>query len=143
MKRSLPLLCVILLTAIAAPPPPTDGTTTKLDPFLVREDPVNSFGFDLRVFWDRKTGKVTHIFFGKIQSEELARDLDLQAGDEIIKIAGRPVTEFDAHFKPDTELGKIFLARQPGAQLDLEIMRRRPGKITVTAGSANPLLRDR
>ena len=24
----------------------------------MREDPVNSFGFDLRVFWDRKTGKI-------------------------------------------------------------------------------------
>ncbi len=118
--------------ATDAKPPAVDGKVVKLDPFKVRDDPLNSFGFDLRIYYDKKTHKVARIFFGPVQENSSAAELDVQPGDELVTINGRPVSEFPAGVEIGTELGRIFLARKPGDSVDLGIIRRRPDKITVT-----------
>ncbi|MBX3739018.1 MAG: hypothetical protein KF715_20155 [Candidatus Didemnitutus sp.] len=135
-----PLLVFLALSftagfATAPQPPVADGKVVKLDPFKVRDDPLNSFGFDLRIYYDKKTNKVSRIFFGPIQENSSAAELDVLPGDELVTINGRPVAEFPAGVELGTELGKIFLARKPGDTLDLGIIRHRPGKITVTVAS--------
>lgn len=137
MKPHL-LFLLVLLGSLgpllrASDTPPTDGTVTKLEPFKVKDDPINSFGFDLLLYQDRKTKKVTHLFFGEIKAGSSAHDLDILPGDQIVKINGRPVTEFAAKIDRDSELGKLLLARQPGEPLDLEIIRHRRETVTVKA----------
>lgn len=135
--RSRALLLFLALSLVPAsaadPKPPATGEKiVKLDPFKVRDDPLNSFGFDLRIYYDRKTNKVARIFFGAIHESSSAAELDVQPGDELVSINGRPVSEFPSGVEMGTELGKLFLARKPGDSLDLGIIRHRPGKITVT-----------
>lgn len=137
MKRRLLLLCALLASFGPLFPadelPPTDGTVTKLAPFKVKDDPINSFGFDLLIYQNRKTKKITHIFFGEIRPGSSAQDLDILPGDQIVKIDGRPVTDFPAQIDRDSDLGKILLARHPGEKLDLEIIRHRRETVTVKA----------
>lgn len=140
MKLGLLLVALVLSPGAAfatdAKPPVVDGKVVKLDPFKVRDSPLNSFGFDLRIYYDKKTNKVARIFFGPIQENSSAAELDVQPGDELVTINGRPVSEFPAGVEMGTELGKLFLTRQPGDSLDLGIIRHRPGKITVTVRSS-------
>ncbi len=64
-------------------------------------------------------------------------------GDEIVKLGGVTVTEFDSQVARDSPLGRIFLNRTPGEPLDLEVLVRRPEKITLrtTRGSLADRLR--
>lgn len=137
---SLPLLASPTTDSVATAPggKMPSGPITRLEPFKVRDDPINSFGFDLAIYWDRGTRKVTRMFVGEIHEGSEAAELDLAVGDEIRKINGRPVTEFIAGVDAQSELGKIFLARKPGETLDLEIIRHRPGRIKLTAKPARP-----
>lgn len=135
------VLAVVAALALSAAPPATEGPTVKLEPLKVHDDPINCFGFDLKIYYDKKTDRVTRIFFGEILPESSAAKLDVQPGDEIKAINGRPVTEFSARVTSDTELGRLFLARQPGEKLDLAVIRHRAATVTVTAGFVTP--RDR
>lgn len=138
MKLS-PHAAILLLAATltASPPPaeqPAPDQITQLAPFRVHDDAINAFGFDLAIYWDKSTRKVTRVFIGTIQEGSSATALDVRPGDEIRKIDGRPVTEFDAGIGAGTEIGRLFLNRRPGAKLDLEIIRHRAATITVVAG---------
>jgi S1-C subfamily serine protease len=137
----LALLTALALGVLSAAPPAVDGPTVKLAPLKVNDDPINCFGFDLKIYYDKKTDRVTRIFFGEVLPESSAAELDVQAGDEIKAINGRPVTEFSARVTIDTELGKLFLARRPGEKLDLAVVRHRAATVTVTAGFVTPLSR--
>jgi S1-C subfamily serine protease len=141
MKTRLLLVWVLLsplgLLAHATEQPRTDGTVTKLAPFTVKDDPINSFGFDLNIYQDRKTKKITRIFFGEIKPGSSAEELDILPGDQIVKINGRPVTDFPARIDAGSELGKLLLAREPGEKLDLEIVRHRRETVTVQARSVS------
>jgi len=125
-------LCLVPASAVEPKPPAASEKIVKLDPFKVRDDPLNSFGFDLRIYYDKKNHKVSRIFFGPIHESSSAAELDVQPGDELVSINGRPVSEFPSGVEMGTELGKLFLDRQPGDALDLGIIRHRPGKVTVT-----------
>lgn len=139
MKSSLlALLAAMAVLGAKAAPPATEGPTVKLEPLKVHDDPINCFGFDLKIYYDRKTDRVTRILFGEILPESSAARLDLQTGDEIKAINGRPVTDFPSRITIDTELGKLFLARRPGEKLDLAVIRHRPATVTVTAGFVTP-----
>lgn len=132
------VLAAVPALAMSAAPPATEGATVKLEPLKVHDDPINCFGFDLKIYYDKKTDRVTRIFFGEILEESSAAKLDVRTGDEIKAINGRPVTEFSARVAVDTELGKLFLARRPGEKLDLAVVRHRAATITVTAGFVTP-----
>lgn len=126
-------LLVALVATAAATTPPTEGPVTKLAPFRVKDEAINSFGFDLKIYHDKQTKKVLRIFFGEIKSGSSAAALDIEPGDEIAKINGRPVSDFPAAIGVDSDLGKLFLARPPGDTLDLEIIRHRRETVTVKA----------
>lgn len=144
MKSRALLVLLALSFGTAFPtdttPPAAGDKVVKLDPFKVRDDPFNSFGFDLRIYYDKKTNRVARIFVGNIQENSAAAELDLQPGDELVTINGRAVAGFSAGVTQGTELGKLFLDRKPGDTLDLGIIRHRPGQITVTAGNPTRLL---
>lgn len=137
MKPRLLLLCSLLgllaPSARAAEPVRPEETVTKLEPFKVKDDPINCFGFDLMIYQDRKTKKITRMFFGEIKPGSSAHELDILPGDEIVKINGRAVTDFPAKIDNGSELGKLLLARQPGEKLDLEIVRHRRETVIVKA----------
>jgi len=140
---SIPVLAAPSADSTANTPPPPgskapSGPITRLEPFKVRGAPINSFGFDIAIYWDRKTRKVTRMFVGEVHDGSEAAELDLAVGDEIRTINGRPVTEFIAGVDAESELGKIFLARTPGETLDLEIIRHRPGRLKLTARPVRP-----
>jgi C-terminal processing protease CtpA/Prc len=129
----LALACVITLPGKDKAPPDTPGEKLVLETFRINTDPISSFAFDLGIYVDPQTKKVGRMFITKVQTNTDAEDLGLQAGDEIIKLDGMPVKGMDPRVAQDSQLGAIFLNRQPGEPLNLEVLVQRTQKLTVRA----------
>lgn len=102
----------------------------QLEKFVVNGRAINSFGFDIHTYVNAEN-KIHLMLIGQIAEGGSAFGRDLQPGDEIVKINGRPVRDFDRLVSPQSELGKLLLNRRPGDMLELEIIKRRPAKVTL------------
>lgn len=94
-----------------------------LDPVRVTEnyEPKLSFGLSLDVWKDDRTGAITSIVLGRIQLDSDAEREGLTPLLRVLRIDGRPVEEFEATFRPGSELHQIFVGRRNGDKVTLEI----------------------
>lgn len=134
----LPLVCAVSAVIGSATEPAKSDKPVQLAPFAVKGDPVNSFAFDLVVKLDKQTKRIAQLLISGVREGSDAEREGLRAGDEIVRINGRPITDFPADFSPGGDLNKILLNRPPGERLDLEIITRRTTSVTVRA--AGPAL---
>jgi predicted metalloprotease with PDZ domain len=143
MKVVPALLALVCLTTLSAkdkspaPDKPADEVVV-LEPFKIKAKLISSFAFDLRIYADPDTKKVDRMFVTRVLEDTDAAKFGLRDGDEIIKIDGMAVKDMDARVAPDTPLGAIFLNRQPGEPLNLEVVVRRSYKLTVHAQQVLP-----
>jgi len=130
----LALLCVVPAFAKAASPPekPQDKIVV-LEPMKITGSPIISFPIDLRLYSDPDTQKVDRIFITKVWPGTDAEAEGLKVGDEIVKVDGKSVKDFEARVSVDSPLGQVFLNRKPGDTLKLEILTQRMEKITLRA----------
>ena len=139
MKRICLLLALVGLATVSAKdkearlPDPDKDKVLVLEPLKIEGKPIFSFAFDLTLYADPKTKKVTHLFITHVLPNTDAEDAGLRPGDEIVKIGGVPVTQMDSRVAVDSELGRIFLNREPGQPTNFEILVRRPQKFTLRA----------
>ena len=139
MKLALPLVSLVLLVFLAPlsakekPPAPANGQVIALEPFKVQGTAASNFGIDIRILVDVRTKKVFKIVITRVAEDSDASDLGLQVGDEIVKIDGLLVQGMDPKIDTTSQIGRIFLNRHPGDQLKLEVITRRPQKITLRA----------
>ncbi len=144
MKVALPLLALLCLAPVfakekeASPPVANEGKVLVLDPFHIQGKPISSFAFDMRIFGNPDTKKVERIFITRVLPNTDAEKLGLQAGDEIVKIDGVAVKDMDGAVAADSQLGRIFLNRDPGTPLNLEVIVRRMDKLTLHAQRVTP-----
>lgn len=147
MKAAFPLLALLCLAPVfakdkdAGPPGAADDKVLVLEPYKIQGSPVLSFAFDITVYGDPKTKTVTRIFIARVVPNTDAEKAGLQRGDEIVKLNGVPVKGLEARISPDSALGQIFLNREPGEPLDLEVIVHRAEKFTLRA--QRPTLEDR
>lgn len=131
-----PLLVALLSTASLAaadnPPAKTDKLLV-LDPMVIRTEPVGSFAIEIGITINPDTKKVDRMFITGVRDSSDADDAGLQSGDEILKLDGRSVQEFDAVLRKDSPLGRILRDRDPGDPLNLEIRVRRTQTYTLRA----------
>ena len=139
MKFPAALLVLLGLVTVSAKdkdaplPDPAHDKVFVLEPMKVDGKPIISFAIDITVYADPGTKKVNRIFISRVYPDTDAARSGLQRGDEIVKIGGIAVTELDSRVAPDSALGRIFLNRDPGEPLDLEVLVRRPERFTLRA----------
>ncbi len=138
----LALLCIAHtpLSAAEAPPSPApQDPVLVLEPLKIHGSPIISYAIDMSVFADPKTKLVSRIFITRVLPGTDAERAGLQAGDEIVKLDGKSVKEFDAVISMESPLGEIFLNRDPGEPLRLEVITRRTQHFTLRAQRDDPL----
>ena len=142
MKFPAALLVLLGLVTVSAKdkdarlPDPAHDKVFVLEPMKVDGKPIISFAIDITVYADPGTKKVKRIFISHVYPDTDAARSGLQRGDEIVQLDGVAVTELDARVAPDSALGRVFLNRNPGQPLDLEVLVRRPEKFTLHAQRA-------
>lgn len=130
-SRLLALLLPALFCTLAAHATDEPATATAtLERFIVRGKPINSFGFDIHIYVEPDK-KIRFMLVGEVYESGAAAGRDLLPGDEIVKINGRSVKDFERVVSPSSALGKLLLYRHPGDTLELEIVKRRAAKLTL------------
>lgn len=122
------MLLLPLASAIAEEEP------VRLEPWVVKGDPINSFGFQLMIVIDRDAKKIVRAFVGEVIEGSSAHRSGLQPNDEVVKINGRPLAGMESRIDRDSELGRLLLAQRDGTMIDLEVISKRTRKLVVTAG---------
>ncbi|HET7535701.1 MAG TPA: PDZ domain-containing protein [Candidatus Didemnitutus sp.] len=134
------LLWLVLVGSLSAaekmPAEPEEKIVT-LDSYDVRGRPVSSFPITIQVQYNPELKK-TKLVIIYVTPESDADRQGLRAGDEIVKIGGKPVEDMDPRVTKDSPIGKIFLNRKPGDRLDLEVVTHRTKAITLRASPAIP-----
>jgi hypothetical protein len=106
----------------------------RLEPMRIKEDPINSFGFQLKLMIDRNSRKIVRAVCGAVIEGSSAHRLGLQPNDEVVPINGRALAGMAAEIGPESELGRLIVAQHDGTVIDLEVISPRPRKLVVTAG---------
>lgn len=140
MKRLLLVLTLLspILLLAADQKPAKEEKVLVLDPMVIRSIPLGSFAIDLGLKRDDTTGKVERMFITGVAEDTDAEAAGLQVGDEILKINGRSVKEFDATVKKDSPLGLLLINRTPGDPIQIEVLVRRIQTLTLRA-QKNPM----
>ena len=125
----LALLCPL----VAKDKPPKDGELLILDPVKVRGNATSNFAIDIQITVNSQTKKVAGMKITRVFEKSDAEELDLQAGDEILFIDGVPVEGMDPKIDFRSQIGKIFLNREPGDRLKLEVRTLRIRSVTLQA----------
>jgi membrane-associated protease RseP (regulator of RpoE activity) len=137
-----PVLAALFLGAVAfaAEPKPAQpkDKIVVLEPMKIKGTPLISFAVDLAIYMNPTTRKVERIFITYVREKTDAEAAGLQPGDEIVKLEGIPVKEFDAVVSSESPLGNLLLSRKPGERLKMEIITRRTEQITLEARRATP-----
>jgi C-terminal processing protease CtpA/Prc len=141
--KPLPALFALLLLATAtgkdAPPVTATEKPLELEPVQVRGNAISSFAIDIVIHSDRETKRVNRIFITHVRPDTDAERTGLQVGDEIVKLDGVPVKGMDSRVAEGSPLGRIFLAREPGDDLKLEVLTRRTQNFTLRAQRGSPM----
>ncbi len=145
VMKPLPMLLVAVLVAGALPgeepPPMPDDKVVVLEAMKIVGTPIISFAIDIRIYQDPDTKKVDRIFITKVYPRTDAEAAELQVGDEILRINGVPVKDYEAIVSVKSPLGKLLLNRFPGSPIRLDVLTRKTEKVTLRA--QRPTLNDR
>ncbi len=136
MKSAVILLALIFISPLCArekTPEVTEGEKVVLDPFRVKGEATSNFSIDIRIIKDATTRKILRIFITRVAPDSDAAKLGLQVGDEIVSIEQEPVKGMDGRIDIASKIGRYFLNRQTGDELNLEIVMHRAQKITLRA----------
>ena len=134
--KSIRLLVALLFPVLllAADKPPAKGEQLLvLDPMMIRSVPIGSYAIEIGIKINPDTKKVDRMFVTGVRENTDADDAGLQPGDEIVKLDGRPVQEFDASLRKDAPLSRILIDRDFGEPLKFEILVRRKQTFTLRA----------
>ncbi len=129
LQIALGFMLLLPLTSAVA-----EEDLVRLEPMIVKDDPINSFGFELKIVVARDSNKILRAFIGEVIEKTSAHKSGLQPNDEVVKINGRPLAGMDARIGPDSELGRLLIAQRDGTMLDMEVITQRTRKLVITAG---------
>jgi hypothetical protein len=137
MKVATVLLSLVCLVTLSgkdkSPPIPVENKIVVLEPIKIQGSPIISFAIDITIYAQPKTRKVDRIFIARVLPDSDAERAGLQKGDEIVKLDGVSVKEYDAIVSIESPLGRVLLNRTPGDPLKMEVIARRPQSFTLRA----------
>ncbi len=116
--------------------PQTAGVVT-LEPFRVKDDAVGSFPISFSV--ERVGNRVKEILVTKVIEGSSTERMGVRVGDKIVKIDGRKTEDFAGGTGKDSEIGRIFLNREAGDMVKLDLISAADGKpYTATLRVSSP-----
>lgn len=92
----------------------------KMERFVVDSESTMSFGIGLKIQKYTLTNKVLAMYVDAVEEGSDAEAKGIRAGMRIVAIDGRPVTEFEATFKPGSDLRRLFIGRNSGDKVVLD-----------------------
>lgn len=121
------------------PAPAVPGGAVALEPFKIRENPVTGFPISLEFRPNPANGHVDHILVTDVPAGSATERAGVAVGDEVVAIDGRKAQDFLPGVTKNSELGRIFLNREGGDEVQLDVL---PAKSTqvrkVTLTLARP-----
>jgi hypothetical protein len=104
------------------PDAPVPEGVVGLTPYRVKEDPVTGFPISFEMEPNRQTGRIAHIRVKEVPPNSITEHEGVCVGDEILAINGRKTQDFLVGTGKKSEIGLIFLNREPGDEVTLEII---------------------
>jgi hypothetical protein len=101
---------------------PAADDVVEMAPFVAADTPVTSFPIGLSVTTDPLTGRVAKILVNEVPPGSTTERAGIKVGDEIISINHRKTRDFAVGLGKSSELGLIFLNRDPGDDVMLELL---------------------
>jgi len=102
-------------------PPPPPGVV-ELPPLRVAGAAVSDFPISFKVIGRAGTHLVQSIVVTEVPDAKVPTPTQIEVGDEIVAIDGRPSQEFGTGVGKDSELGRIFLNRHSGDEVKLALV---------------------
>lgn len=84
--------------------------------------PKLSFGVSLKMLRNDETRRVYALEISRVRSGSDAEAKGVKAGMRILRIDGKPVQYIAATFLPGSELGRVFVNRRNGDQVELQVI---------------------
>lgn len=120
------LISLVLLSALAARATPTDPAADKAPPvqmqkFVVNDKHLLCFGIALELWEDKNSERVLAMYVKAVAPGSMAEQEGIVPGARIYSIEGIAVENFEATFRAGSELNKLFVDRQSGDRVTLEV----------------------
>lgn len=93
-----------------------------LDPFRVKSDPVTGFPIAFRIEQGAGSNRIKEILVTQVPEGSSTEKAGVKVGDKIVSVNGRKTQDFSVGAGKESELGRIFLNRQPGDEVTLELI---------------------
>lgn len=110
-----------LAAQATSPPRAPTAPIVVLEPFVVKDQPITSFGIALNIEVDRATGLVRRLIIRSVDRESEAYTKNLRAGMEILEVDELTVVALPARFEPGSEFNRRFMHRQKGDHIELTV----------------------
>ncbi len=96
----------------------------KLDEMNAEADynPQLSFGISLKMLRNDATRRIYALEISRVRAGSYAEGQGVKPGMRILRIDGKPVQYIAATFMPGSELGRVFVSRKPGDQVELQVV---------------------
>jgi hypothetical protein len=120
------LISLALLSAFAARATPAETGTDKSPPvqmqkFVVNDKHLLCFGIALELWEDKNTQNVLAMYVKAVAPGSMAEQEGIVPGTRIYTVEGISVENFEATFRAGSELNKLFVDRQTGDRVTLEV----------------------
>ena len=102
--------------------PDTEEPVVVLNPFVVREEPITSFGIALRIEADPTTQLITSLVVIEVPPRSEVWNRAIRKGAEILAVEGKDVRSIAARFDPGSEFNRYFMNRKAGDRLKLTVV---------------------
>lgn len=126
-----------LLHKIDAPP----ADVIKLDSIRIKDTPLSKFPISIDVLRSLGSNRVSEITVSDVHAGSAAERDGIRVGDKIISVNSRKTQDFAVGVGKDSELGRIFLNRDPGDEVKLELVSaesKKPYAVTLRVPSIVP-----
>ncbi len=107
-----------LLSKVAALP----SGVVAMEPFRVKDIPISGFPLSFEAIHGVGSDRVRRIIVTEVPERSATDRAGVKVGDAIISIDGRKAQDFTVGVGKGSELGRIFLNRDPGDEVKLEIL---------------------
>jgi hypothetical protein len=118
---SLALFPALAVRATAADPKADNHPPVKMERFVVNDKHLLCFGIALELWDDKNSERVMAMYVKAVAPGSMAEQEGIVPGTRIYTIEGIPVENFEATFRAGSELNKLFVDRQSGDHVTLEV----------------------
>lgn len=101
---------------------PLSSGAVAMTSYVVKDVPISDFPIGIDAIRNAGGDRFTGIVVNFVPRGSTTEQAGVKVGDAVIAINGRKAVDFAPGVGKDSELGRIFLNRKPGEQVELEIL---------------------